>query len=538
MRVVADWKGSLTSAFLLQWAPVFRVVMLHSSSGSWSEGSAAKEAAVLTVVSAKGSGVLVTTFEGLRRNTELLLPYQWAYAVLDEGHKIRNPDADITLACKKLNTHHRLILTGTPIQNSLKELWSLMDFVYPGKLGTLPVFQRELSGARVCLFFSVYEFAQNGLRHRFEIPIQLGGYASASPSQVITATRCSVVLKDLVKPYLLRRLKMDVDVALPDKSEHVLMCRLCPEQVAAYRQWLRSDEVQRILDGRLNALYGIAFLRKICNHPDLLMHDRKAQVPDYGAYTRSAKMVALHDMLGAWKRDGHRVLIFSQGLQMLDVLESYLRAQGHTYLRLDGGTSVQNRVPLIDRFNSDSSIFAFVLTTRVGGIGVNLTGADRVVIFDPDWNPSTDMQARERAWRIGQQRHVMVYRLVTAGTIEEKVLHRQIFKTFLTQKVLKNPRQRRFFDHNEMADLFTLGPQYNTHASGAEREDTATQRMFRHTQAAPVEATPRALGQDRDDDVLLRTLLTKNEGVISALDHGAMVDDQVRCIVRRGRGRW
>jgi hypothetical protein len=143
-----------------KWGPAFRVIMMHGSS----ESQSSKDSMVLKAVSARGKGVLITTFEAFRRSTELLLPHQWSYAVLDEGHKIRNPDADITLACKKINTHRRIILTGTPIQNSLKELWSLMDFVFPGKLGTLPVFQRE-----------------------FEVPIQMGGYASASPSQVITS---------------------------------------------------------------------------------------------------------------------------------------------------------------------------------------------------------------------------------------------------------------------------------------------------------------------------------------------------------------
>ncbi len=190
---------------------------------------------------------------------------------------------------------------------------------------------------------------------------------------------------------------------------------------------------------------------------------------------------------------------------------------------------MQSRIPLIDRFNHDESIFMFILTTRVGGIGVNLTGADRVVIFDPDWNPSTDMQARERALRIGQKKQVTVYRLVTAGTIEEKVLHRQIFKTFLTHKVLKDPRQRRFFDTKDMADLFTLGREYNAFATDAERRDTETSRIFvdlREHVSVPQPPPAPVGGGDHDDDVLLRTLLAKNEGVISALNHEAMVDNQ------------
>ncbi len=502
-------------AELHKWAPPFRVIMLHSSNEKGASGlSFSKDTGLLRAIGARGNGIVVTTFEGFRRNKDALLNVNWSYAILDEGHKIRNPDADITLTCKQLKTHRRIILTGTPIQNSLRELWSLMDFVYPGKLGTLPIFQRE-----------------------FEVPIKLGGYASASPSQVMTAFRCSSVLRDLIKPYMLRRMKADVDVALPDKTEQVMMCRLTADQVKAYRTWLRSDEVQRILDGKLNALYGISFLRKICNHPDLLRLNQEIspeQDPEYGDYRKSAKLLVLHEMLPQWKRDGHRVLIFSQGVQMLNILAKYVQQEGHSYLRMDGATAVQNRMPLIEQFNSDKSIFLFLLTTRVGGIGVNLTGADRVVIFDPDWNPSTDMQARERAWRIGQKRNVCVYRLVTVGTIEEKVLHRQIFKTFLTQKVLNNPRQRRFFSNKDMADLFTLGSEYNSGAASS--QDSETSRIFfdlKDKVSVPVPAArkglptaPRKEGEDRDDDVLLRTLLGKNERMVSALNHTAMTENQ------------
>ena len=486
-----------------KWAPPFRVMVMHSSGKGAGGMSYSKEAALLRALGAKGAGVIVTTYEGFRRSKDSLLAVKWGYVVLDEGHKIRNPDADISLTAKQLQTHRRLILTGTPIQNSLKELWSLMDFVYPGKLGTLPIFQRE-----------------------FEVPIQLGGYASASPTQVMTAFRCSVTLRDLIKPFLLRRLKADVDVELPDKTEQVMMCRLTPEQVKAYRSWIYSDEVKRILDGKLNALYGISFLRKICNHPDLLKLGRvltPEEEETFGDYRLSGKMLVLHEMLPLWKAQGHRVLIFSQGVQMLKVICSYLRQQEYKFMQMDGTTSVQARIPMIDAFNSDESMFVFVLTTRVGGIGVNLTGANRVIIFDPDWNPSTDMQARERAWRIGQKRKVCIYRLVTVGTIEEKVLHRQIYKTFLTQKVLQNPRQRRFFSGKDMADLFTLGREYS---AGEMAKESETSRIFSDLKHKVEVQAPSRRGVESEDDVLLRTLLANNDRVVSALNHEAMVNDQ------------
>ncbi|KAK2648783.1 hypothetical protein Ddye_016272 [Dipteronia dyeriana] len=379
------------------------------------------------------SGLLITTYEQLRLLGEKLLEIEWGYAVLDEGHRIRNPNAEITLVCKQLQTVHRIIMTGAPIQNKLTELWSLFDFVFPGKLGVLPVFEAE-----------------------FSVPIAVGGYTNASPLQVSTAYRCAVVLRDLIMPYLLRRMKMDVNAQLPKKTEHVLFCSLTAGQRSAYRAFLASSEVEQIFDGRKNSLSGIDVMRKICNHPDLLEREHSSMNPDYGNPERSGKMKVIAQVLKVWKEQGHRVLLFAQTQQMLDILESFLIAAGYEYRRMDGLTPVKQRMALIDEFNNTSDVYIFILTTKVGGLGTNLTGANKVIIFDPDWNPSTDMQARERAWRIGQTRDVTIYRLIMRGTIEEKVYHRQIYKHFLTNKILKNPQQRRFFKARDMRDLFTL----------------------------------------------------------------------------------
>lgn len=383
-------------------------------------------------ISAKGH-VIVTTYAGLRIHSSRLLRQSWSYIVLDEGHNIRNPDADITLRCKQFKTPHRIILSGTPIQNNLNELWSLFDFVFPGRLGTLPVFQSQ-----------------------FAIPINLGGYANASNIQVQTAYKCAVVLRDLINPYLLRRMKIDVASDMPKKSEQVLFCKLTPPQRKAYENFLKSDELNSIMDGKRHALFGIDVVRKICNHADILGRELHQHDEDYGDYTKSGKMVVVKTLLEMWQKGKHRVLLFSQTRTMLDILEKFIKREGYSYRRMDGTTPIQNRMGLVDEFNARDDIYVFLLTTKVGGLGVNLTGADRVIIFDPDWNPSTDVQARERAWRLGQTRSVTIYRLMTSGTVEEKIYHRQIFKQFLTNKILKDPKQRRFFKSHDMADLFTL----------------------------------------------------------------------------------
>ncbi|MCO5596041.1 hypothetical protein L7F22_050097 [Adiantum nelumboides] len=473
------------------------------------------DALIRKIVSSK-SGLLVTTYEQLRIIREKLLDQEWGYAVLDEGHRIRNPDAEVTLVCKQLQTVHRIIMTGAPIQNRLTELWSLFDFVFPGKLGVLPVFEAQ-----------------------FSLPIAIGGYTNATPLQVSTAYKCAIVLRDLIMPYLLRRLKSDVNAHLTKKTEHVLFCSLTEEQRSAYRAFLGSSEVEQIFDGSRNSLYGIDILRKLCNHADLLEREQSANNPDYGNPERSGKLKVLAQVLDVWKSQGHRVLIFSQTQQMLDIIENYIINKGYSYRRMDGSTPIRQRMALIDEFNESSHVFVFILTTKVGGLGTNLVGANRVVIFDPDWNPSTDMQARERAWRIGQTRDVTIYRLITRGTIEEKIYHRQIYKYFLTNKILKDPKQRRIFKARDLRDLFTLNEEQHesiteTSALFAELSNLELNRDTEGDLATELsvpcsgkqsfgksEASVEGDDSREDESHILKCLFEAN-GIHSALNHEAI----------------
>lgn len=398
--------------------------------------------------------VLVTTYTGLQTYADLLIPVNWEYAVLDEGHKIRNPNTAITIYCKELKTSNRVILSGTPMQNNLVELWSLFDFIFPMRLGTLVNF-----------------------RGQFEIPIRQGGYANASNLQVQTAMKCAETLKDTISPYLLQRFKADVASDLPKKTEQVLFCKLTKSQREAYEGFLGSDELKAIMNGRRQVLYGVDILRKICNHPDLQDH-RTLSIKsgyNYGSGAKSGKMQVVKALLELWKDQGHKTLLFAQHRIMLDILEKFVRSlPGFNLRRLDGNTPIHTRQGLVDEFNSNPNAHVFLLTTKVGGLGINLTGADRVIIYDPDWNPSTDVQARERAWRLGQKREVMIYRLMTAGTIEEKIYHRQLFKQFLTNKILRDPKQRQTFQMQDLHDLFALG--------NANEPATETSAMFKGTE--------------------------------------------------------
>lgn len=428
--------------------------------------------------------VLVTTYSGLQTYASLLIPVDWECTILDEGHKIRNPNTAITIYCKELRTPNRIILSGTPMQNNLSELWSLFDFVFPMRLGTLVNF-----------------------RNQFEFPIRQGGYANASNLQVQTASKCAETLKDAISPYLLQRFKIDVAADLPKKSEQVLFCKLTKIQRNAYEAFLGSDDMTSIMNGKRQVLYGVDILRKICNHPDLQDHKLLSVKSgyNYGSGVKSGKMQIVKSLLQLWRETGHKTLLFAQHRIMLDILEKFVKSlEGFKYYRMDGTTPIHSRQDLVDKFNKTPDVHVFLLTTKVGGIGINLTGADRVIIYDPDWNPSTDVQARERAWRLGQKREVKIYRLMTAGTIEEKIYHRQIFKQFLTNKILRDPKQRQTFQMKDLHDLFTLGDDGQTETSELFTDAEVTYENLKpdkNDKSAPAKNNAETVKRDEGEDI-------------------------------------
>ena len=409
------------------------------------------------------STVVITTYHALRTRISELASVPWGYVVLDEAARIRNPAAAVTLAAKRLQSPHRIAMSGSPLQNSLSELWSLFDFVQPGKLGTQAAFELQ-----------------------FGRPIAAGGWANASPVQSAKAVQCAMVLRDAIRPFLLRRMKLDVQASLPPKTEQVLFCGMTPHQLGLYRAFLQGDEVEAVLRGEALAFRVIGMLQKLCNHPALFedapappakSRMRGGSQLQYSAaqsaagratksermrsgaraWHQSGKLAVAIRVLRTWADAGHKTLLFCQGTSMLDMFEGWLHTQPDMrYLRMDGTTSSNVRQSLIDQFNSDTSVRVFLLTTRVGGIGVNLTGANRVLLFDPAWNPSVDAQARERAWRVGQSKPVTVYRLVTAGTVEERVYERQLWKTLLAQRVLSNPNATQSVDSSQLRQLLAL----------------------------------------------------------------------------------
>jgi len=487
-----------------KWVPSLRVLVLHASMSTHfarilqSGGGRSSVLGLLrgcrrNPVNARGI-IVVVSYEGLKMySKDVLLSIAsgtgvatsgWAAVCIDEGQKIRNPTTTISSICKLLPSYHRIILSGTPIQNSLKELWSLFDFICPSLLGnTLDVFDRD--------FASV---------------IRAGNFKSTSILVKEMAIRTAYTLQRIIKPYLLRRKKKDLmDIAkLPDKTEHVLFCKLTPLQRSAYIDVISSDEVKMVLDKRFSAFSAITHLRKICNHPILAQYTGKLSwrsgvglgQATIGVcndspvdFKDSGKLVVLSKILPQWQAEGHKVLIFTQTQAMLQLVQLMLAhlARSSTdgpsvdekfrHIRLDGSTPVAKREELISVFNTDNSVFAMILTTKTGGVGISLTAANRVLIIDPDWNPQTDIQARERAWRIGQSRPVTVFRLISRGTIEEVIYKRQVFKLMLTGRILDNPKQRALFSRSDISELFQLVDGGTTATPGAVRPRS---RMVHH----------------------------------------------------------
>jgi DNA excision repair protein ERCC-6 len=382
-------------------------------------------------------GVLLITYEILHTEHQLLYKHKWFYVVLDEGHKLRNPHSAITKLCKGFKSFHRVILSGTPIQNSLIELWSLFDFVCPGLLGDIEVFNRE-----------------------FSTPITKAGYSKSNDLEVELGYQCAVQLRELISPYILRRTKKDVNIGIPLHQEKILYCELDISQWEAYNKYLEVFVTQYTKDHENFAW--IKDLRYICNHPCMLKDDVLIKLGLNKAELTSGKLNILIEILDIWKHEGHSILIFSQYKKMLSLAEQVLINKQFLYGRIDGDMEISKRLPAISEFNSGTTQ-VLLLTTKVGGLGINLPKASRVVLLDPDWNPMNDSQAKERALRIGQKENLIIYRFITRHTIEEKIYNRQIFKLFLANKVrliqiLHNPDQKKFFQTKEMQRLFEKPP--------------------------------------------------------------------------------
>lgn len=422
--------------------------------------------------------VVITSFEISMIDRKLLQRFQWKYLIVDEGHRIKNLNCRLVRELKMLPTDNKLLLTGTPLQNNLAELWSLLNFLLPEVFDDLKSFES---------WFDINTLGE-------------------ADSMVVAEREQNILsmLHQILTPFLLRRLKSDVTLEVPPKKEIIVYAPLTAKQEAFYtavvnktiakmlgqekteapvaltssgrpkrrsrkvvdyketdtdtpydlekylervRKELEPSfhpvlDVQSPLDAQVSLKLQniLMLLKRCCNHPYLVEYPLDPATGEFKIDEQlvqsSGKFLILDRLLPALKRRGHKVLIFSQMTSILDILMDYCYLRGFQYSRLDGSMSYAERDENMARFSKDPEVFIFLLSTRAGGLGINLTAADTVIIFDSDWNPQADLQAQDRCHRIGQTKPVVVYRLVTANTIDQKILERASAKRKLEQMVI------------------------------------------------------------------------------------------------------
>uniref|UniRef100_A0A8C4DZ73 Proliferation-associated SNF2-like protein n=1 Tax=Dicentrarchus labrax TaxID=13489 RepID=A0A8C4DZ73_DICLA len=415
--------------------------------------------------------VVITSFEISMIDRKFLQRFQWKYLIVDEGHRIKNLNCRLVRELKMLPTDNKLLLTGTPLQNNLAELWSLLNFLLPEVFDDLKSFESWFD-------IDTLGEAENVV-------------ASEREQNILS------MLHQILTPFLLRRLKSDVTLEVPPKKEIIVYAPLTAKQESFYtavvnktigkmlgqekgfphrysrrsrkvvdyretntetphdlekyldrvRKELEQSappvlDVQSPLDAQINLRLQniLMLLKRCCNHPYLVEYPLDPATQEFKIDEQlvqsSGKFLILDALLPALKKRGHKVLIFSQMTSILDILMDYCYLRGFQYSRLDGSMSYADRDENMTKFSKDPEVFLFLLSTRAGGLGINLTAADTVIIFDSDWNPQADLQAQDRCHRIGQTKPVVVYRLVTANTIDQKILERASAKRKLEQMVI------------------------------------------------------------------------------------------------------
>ncbi|CAM6046593.1 unnamed protein product [Sphagnum compactum] len=469
--LIAHWAKELASVGLAR--------KTHDYSGT---SVKAREYALECVLQV--GGVLLTTYDMVRCNSKALRGdfigrdgygdtsddiVTWDYIILDEGHLVKNPNTQRAKSLREIPAAHRIVLSGTPIQNRLQEMWALFDFCCPDLLGDRKEF-----------------------KEKYERQIVEGTDKHASDRQKRIGFAVAEELRQRFAPFFLRRLKSEVfpesedrsDQKLSRKNDLIVWLRPSEHQRKLYTAFLNSETAEESWAGGRSALAALAVMKKICDHPSLLTVRAANDIAegmegildsadvataedltkslagmiqdDDSMGAPSCKIVFLMTLLENLIDEGHRTLIFAQTRKMLDIIQSEIVGRGWCFRRIDGTLKAAERELHVHDFQADDQIPLFLLTSQVGGLGLTLTGADRVVIVDPAWNPSTDNQSVDRAYRIGQMKDVIVYRLMTCGTVEEKIYRKQVYKGGLMKVATETKDQMRYFSHQELRELFQV----------------------------------------------------------------------------------
>uniref|UniRef100_A0A8C9R6U9 Excision repair cross-complementation group 6-like 2 n=1 Tax=Scleropages formosus TaxID=113540 RepID=A0A8C9R6U9_SCLFO len=461
LSVLYNWKDELDT-----WGH-FRIIVVH---GTRKEEEFAR-------VRRGRCEIALTTYETLRLCMDQFNSINWSAIIVDEVHRLKNPNSQITQAMKEMKCKVRIGLTGTILQNNLEELWCVMDWANPGCLGSLECF-----------------------RNRFAEPIERGQRRSTTKRALALGREAVRQLSRQLIRWFLRRTKALIWSQLPKKEDRVVFCSLTDFQETVYRTVLDSEDVSLLLrsgerccgSGRTrskccfkNNSKGVpvkdvyfsylAILRKVANHvallqprgstskkqeqyvneicekvfqkfPGFTQRCKQAAFEAMSDPVYSGKMKVLQRLLNHYVQNKDKVLLFSISTKLLDILESYCMAAGIEYRRLDGTTKSKDRVKIVKEFNSSLDINICLVSTMAGGLGLNFVGANIVVLFDPTWNPASDLQAVDRAYRIGQYRDVTVLRLISLGTVEEIIYLRQVYKQQLQSAVVGKEHARRYFE--------------------------------------------------------------------------------------------
>ncbi|NWS67357.1 ER6L2 protein, partial [Crotophaga sulcirostris] len=461
LSVLYNWKDELDT-----WG-YFKVCVLHGS----------KKDDDLSRIKQGKYEVALTTYEILRLYLDEFNSIEWSAVIVDEAHRIKNPKAQITETMKSLKCCVRIGLTGTILQNNMKELWCVMDWAVPGLLGSRQQFKKKFSD-----------------------PVEHGQKHTATKRELATGRKAMVKLARKMSAWFLRRTKVLISDQLPKKEDRIVYCSLTEFQKAVYQAVLETEDVSLVLRAgepcscssgfkRKNCCYKVnahgetvkslrfsylTILQKVANHAALLQTDSTSKqqealikrvcsqvfssFPDFVQLSKAAafetisdpkysgKMKVLQQLLNHFRKNKDKVLLFSFSTKLLDVLEQYCMASGLDYRRLDGNTKSEDRTRIVKEFNSIQEISICLVSTMAGGLGLNFVGANVVILFDPTWNPANDLQAIDRAYRIGQYKDVKVFRLISLGTVEEMMYLRQVYKQQLHCAVVGSENAKRYFE--------------------------------------------------------------------------------------------
>uniref|UniRef100_A0A8C2W3X7 DNA excision repair protein ERCC-6-like 2 n=1 Tax=Chinchilla lanigera TaxID=34839 RepID=A0A8C2W3X7_CHILA len=461
LSVLYNWKDELDT-----WG-YFRVTVLHGN----------KKDNELIRVRQRKCEIALTTYETLRLCLDELNSLEWSAIIVDEAHRIKNPKARVTEAMKALKCNVRIGLTGTILQNNMKELWCVMDWAVPGLLGSRIHFQKQFSD-----------------------PVEHGQRHTATKRELATGRRAMRRLAARMSGWLLRRTKTLISDQLPKKEDRMVYCSLTDFQKAVYQTVLETEDVTLILQSskpctcnsgrkRRNCCYKtnshgetvktlyfsyLTVLQKVANHvallqatstsrqqetlikricdqvfsrfPDFVQKSKDAAFETLSDPKYSGKMKVLQQLLNHFRKNKDKILLFSFSTKLLDVLQRYCMASGLDYRRLDGSTKSEERLRIVKEFNSTQDVNICLVSTMAGGLGLNFVGANVVILFDPTWNPTNDLQAIDRAYRIGQCRDVKVFRLISLGTVEEIMYLRQVYKQQLHCVVVGSENAKRYFE--------------------------------------------------------------------------------------------